>query len=226
MAGFTYATLKDAVLEWCGEDSADTLASKFDYILTAAQTRVQRDLELDIFIGTQNSALTSGDNAVAIPSDFIELASFYIIVGTERIPLLHRAYGWVIDYEPDTSVTGQPKYWAVDNNGAMIVSPKPNSGYSYNMRYHKRIDNLSASNTSNWISVNVPDLLLFACLEEAEIFLHEGQQGRVGMWQGKYNSILPSVVSEVASMARTGTQRLTMTPLLLPAEEVADERSA
>jgi hypothetical protein len=226
MAGFTYIQLKDAVMQWCGEDNLDSLGSKFDYILTAAQTRVQRDLELDIFIGQQNGVFTAGQNTISAPSDMLEVASFYYTSNNTRYPILKRAYGWIVDYEPDTSVTGAPKYWAVDDDNSIILSPTPNSGFSYFLRYHQRISNLSSSNTTNWISVNVPDLLLFACLEESEIFLHESQQGRVGMWQGKYDRILPSVRSEIALLSKTGTERLTLTPLLLPPLEVSDERTA
>jgi hypothetical protein len=46
------------------------------------------------------------------------------------------------------------------------------------------------------------------------------------MWQGKYDRILPSVRSEIALLSKTGTERLTLTPLLLPPLEVSDERTA
>ncbi len=53
---------------------------------------------------------------------------------------------------------------------AILVAPTPDSSYTIEMTYARRLAELSSSNTTNWLTQNAQDLLLYACLMEACTF--------------------------------------------------------
>ena len=66
--------------------------------------------------------------------------------------------------------TGTPKYWANYTDTAILVAPTPSAALNIEMTYSRRIAELSSSNTTNWLTENAQDLLLYACLMEASTF--------------------------------------------------------
>jgi hypothetical protein len=54
---------------------------------------------------------------------------------------------------------------------AIQVAPTPDASYAVTLDYVYTPDNLSATNTTTYISDNAPQLLLYACLVEAFAYL-------------------------------------------------------
>lgn len=86
--------------------------------------------------------------------------------------------------------TGVPAFAAVVDGpvGAsqhyLRFAPEPSGTYALRMTYEAELTNLSATNTSNWLLEQAPDLYLWASLSAAEGFLQEDQ--RVGLWKNEY----------------------------------------
>jgi hypothetical protein len=51
-----------------------------------------------------------------------------------------------------------------------IVAPTPSTAFNIEMTYSRRLAELSSSNTTNWLTENAQDLLLYGCLMEASTF--------------------------------------------------------
>ena len=77
-------------------------------------------------------------------------------------------------------VTGLPKYYAMfggatvtssTTSGNIIMAPTPDANYLINIHGNVRPATLESGNTTNYISMNYPQLLLYACLVEAYGFL-------------------------------------------------------
>ncbi len=203
---FTYSTLKDAIYAWTTEDSTTDLGTNIDAIINLAQRRVQRDLELDTFTVTQSGTLGAGNYEIARPADMIEAQEVYYLSGSSRVSLLQRSYSYLREYWPNPSSQDTPKYYAEDALTNIVIAPTPSAQITYYVRYLARLGALSVS-LQNWLSLNHGDLLLFACLEEAEAFLQEEQRGRVSLWQGKYADQLPKAIAECATMQRVTGER-------------------
>ena len=221
MAGHTYDSLKEDLQDWT-EDSSDEFVNNIDMIMELGQTRLQRDLDLDIFVDTSEAVLSQGSYAIQRPTGMLEPISLYRVASGQRVPLLKRTYEYVQDYSPNPSSQGTPLYYAEDNTEQIIVSPTPSTDMSYLLRFWTRIALLSASNQTNWLSINMGDLLLFACLEESEAFIMEDDDGGTRRWDGKYERGLPSARDEVARLSRKGTQRFKVQSKGSVPPEVAD----
>ena len=97
--------------------------------------------------------------------------------------------------------TGFPKYYATFREDAIEVAPTPDSAYAVTLDYVYTPDGLSSTNTETYISVNAPELLLYACLVEAFAYL-KGPMDMYKLYQDKYNTALQGFALE-----QTGRRR-------------------
>lgn len=220
MAGFTYDTLIESIYAFTAESADDELGENIDSIVLIAQTELQRDLELEIFVENQNQTLSQGSTSIQRPSSMVELASLYIQVGTQRKYIPQRSYDFCRMYAPNPTEQAEPAYWAEDDQTKILIVPAANASYAYFMRFHAHLIPLSPTNQSNWLSLNVPDLLLFKCLEHSERFIVNITRSE--MWKGQYDANLPEVKAELGSMKRVSPERLKIRPTPMPPPEVAD----
>jgi hypothetical protein len=115
------------------------------------------------------------------------------IDGTPMGKLQRKDAEWIYHHYPTRSADGKPKFIAREADN-FIFGPYPDSAYTVKGVYYKKLDALSASNTTNWFITNAPDLLLFAALCEAEPFLVNDP--RVALWEQKYEQIRSRVQRE------------------------------
>jgi len=105
-----------------------------------------------------------------------------------------RTYEYCRSYWPDSSVTGEPKYYSDYNYDNYLVVPTPATAYPFELVYHERPLPLSEDNQTNWTTEYAPQLLLYACLLEAVPFLknYEVQP----MWQAMYDKAAAGISQE------------------------------
>ena len=70
-------------------------------------------------------------------------------------------------------------------SGAMYFAPTPDQAYKFRIYYNKMPATLESGNQTNYISLNFPQGLLYACLAEAYGFL-KGPTDMLTLYEGKY----------------------------------------
>ena len=188
MTSFTYSTLKTAIYSFV-EDDGDDVVSNIDIIIANGTEMLVRDLDLDIFNTTATGTLTVGVQTLSKPNDVLTIKSMRFTDtgdGNKVKRLLQRSQDFCEDYWPVPANTGLPKYYSDERDTQITIVPTPQTAYAYSMRYLSRPTALSDSNTANWISRNLGDLLLYACLVQAERFLMAAGIGRTGQWEELY----------------------------------------
>ena len=177
MAGLTYSTYVQQIATMAVVSATDPnftiiIPSMLDY----AELRIQRDLD---FLSTQISNLsysfTSGNNTLTIPtSSFVVMQTFEVINGSgASSPLLPVTKEYIQNVYGSGSTSGLPQYFAVYGGDSattgltsqnMIVGPTPDSAYSVRLTGTVRSASLSATNTTTFISVYLPDMLIMASM--------------------------------------------------------------
>ena len=102
------------------------------------------------------------------------------------------------DYAPDRSVEGSPKYYSWDDDVTLMLAPTPNAATAagtLDLSYTYRPDQLSGTQTTTWLSLNAPDLLLHACMLEVLTF-EKAEQDTIADYTAKYQQALQGVVLE------------------------------
>jgi hypothetical protein len=108
------------------------------------------------------------------PGNWGKSSLFFYIDSNNEIAFLTRlTTGSSIYTNSDLEATNapQPRYYSDYGFPYLIVVPKPTVAYPFYYSYYAKVDPLSPSNQSNWLSINAYDILLAGCMHKACIFI-------------------------------------------------------
>lgn len=187
MAISTYSELQTAIINRLHRADLTSLVPDF---IALGEARIYRDLRIRCMETALNSTIASG--VIAVPSRYIELKHAYID-GTPVGKLKRKNSDFIYLNYPTRAADGKPKFIAREGEN-FIFGPYPDSTYTVNGIYYKRLDALSDSNATNWFTANAPDILMFAALYEAAD--HTGNDAAMSKWGNKYEQVKERIQSE------------------------------
>jgi len=195
----TYAELTQQILDYTETDTNVLTSTITNDFIEHAESRIFRNVDLDVFKKYKTASLTTGDPFVAMPGATPQLFSFvrYVqIFGSDnvRITLEKKDTSFINEFVPNRTTTGTPKYYANWDNDTILLAPSPDATYTVELAYNAQPTGLSSSTTTTWISNNAPEMLLYACLVEAFKFLKNPQM--VQMYEQYYKDVLTPLAGE------------------------------
>ena len=169
---FTLATLKTAIQDYT-DNSESTFVTHLSDFIKGAEEKILKSVDLDVFRKNVTSTLTTSDQYVNVPSDYLASFSFQITTSGSESFLLQKDVNYLREYTPAASTTGLPKYYARFSEAHFILAPTPNLAYTVELHYFYRPSSLTAGTDSGttWISTNAPFALLYGSLIEAYTFM-------------------------------------------------------
>lgn len=90
------------------------------------------------------------------------------------------------------AASGQTLTAYYDAGSVLIFGPYPDSAYTVGGTYYQKAPLLSSTQTTNWMVLNAPTVLLDACMREAARFLKDA--GMFQLWDTEYQRNLKSLV--------------------------------
>jgi hypothetical protein len=214
----TYDELVTNIRNYTEVDSNVFSNSVINTFITMAENRILRDIDLDVFKLEVAGSLTSGNRFLTAPSDI--LTHRYMIltsVGGDQIFLDFRDTSFMKEYWPDGSETGVPKYYSVWDQNTFYVAPTPDASYTVELGYIYRPAQLSSSNTTTWVSVNAPEVLLYACLIQAYSYT-KGPLEMLQYFENSYKQALQGIGVEQQGRRRRDEYRDGMIRIPLKSE--------
>ena len=135
--------------------------------------------------------MTTGNEYLAAPSDFLAPFSLSIDVSGDKEFLLYKDLDFVQTYTPDSTTTGEPKYYAQFDVDNFILAPTPDANYTVDIHYLYRPASLTAGvdGGTSWLSTNAEIALLYACLIEAYIYM-KGDANVMQMYNERFMEAL------------------------------------
>jgi hypothetical protein len=205
----TYAELLQKIRDYTEVDSNVLTDSILDSMIRDAELRIFREVDADyareyaaanvninspyllLPNATSSSGLTSTRRAVIVRS--------FLVFNTNQSPtnkeyLDKRDTSFIFEYN-STGATGVPKYYANWKETTLIMAPTPDAQYQVQLSYIYTPDHLSATNTTTYLSDNVPDLLFYATMMQAYEFL-KGPMDMYKVYSDKYNVAIQSFALE------------------------------
>jgi hypothetical protein len=208
----TYAELVQKIRDYTEVGSEVLTTTIVNGFIRDAELKIFRNTDADYAREYATSSFTAGNKYLTLPNTNQSSGST-----TTRVALVVRSVvatntsGIQVSLEPrdDTFITefnssdssGFPKYYSTFRENSIQVAPKPDSTYVVNLDYIYTPDGLSTTNTETYISLNAPELLLYACLLEAFAYL-KGPMDMYKLYQEKYNEALQGFALE-----QTGRRR-------------------
>jgi len=184
MQNFTYTELQTLVPQYA-ERTDTAFADQIPTFIALAENRLATEMKQQGF-----QAVVSGQlpltSALAKPSFWKETISFYFTnADGERVPILLRPLEYVRNYWPNSSLQDEPKFYADYNATHFLLGPTPVAAYDFELVYYARLQPLSDTNTSNWLTLNAPQALFAAIMVEACRYIKSARQP---VWEEMYQS--------------------------------------
>ena len=178
----TYAELKTAIANYLNRSD---LTSDIDTFIDNVEAELNRRLRTKDMI--KRATATADSQYLSVPTDWIEAINVEI-TSNDFSPLFQQSIESLDVYrKSNNNSTGQPIYYAMVDD-SIELAPTPDAQYTLQLTYYAKIDALSDSNTSNFVSVSHPDVYLYGALKHASIFLMEDQ--RIPMFTQQFEKAL------------------------------------
>jgi len=168
---WTYTTLKSAIQDYT-QNTETTFVNNLAVIITQAEQRIIKSVELPNFRKNVTGFLSTGNQYLSTPSDYLYPYSLAIIIGNNYTYLLNTDVSFIREAYPLVTATGNPKHYAQFDDNTFIVGPTPNADLTAELHYFYIPQSISASSDgTSWLGTNAPELLLYGSLIEAYTFM-------------------------------------------------------
>ncbi len=217
MAGISYSGLVTQIRSYTEVDSNVLTADQLENIILNAQYRIMRDVPIDADRKQQTGNLVTGQESINSPAGSLFIRGIQVYTSTSETTgantyLEKKDVTYLQEYVSSTASAkrGKPKYYASfggatgdsdTNSGRIYLSPTPDSTYKFRVHYNKMPATLESGNTSNYISLNFPNGLLYACLAEAYGFL-KGPADMLTLYENKYKQEVQKFANEQVGRRR------------------------
>jgi hypothetical protein len=162
MALANYTDLQASVALWLNRSDLTTVIPDF---IALAESEMDKRLRTS-HNETIDTAFAVTDRRTALPSDFAEMRSVFLNYGSLRVELLPLTMAGRVD---DAAV---PIYYGIVNHEIEVVPES--TAYTLELRYWTKVPAL-ASNTTNDVLTNFPDVYLYGSCLQAGYFLDDAQ---------------------------------------------------
>lgn len=185
---WTYTTLKTAVQDYL-QTTETSFVTNLPTFITQAEERILRSVQLPDFRKNVTGTLSSGDQYLAMPSDFLSQYSL-AIDNTGYEYLLFKDANFIREAFPSYSTQGVPKYYGIFDDANFIIGPTPNANFSVELHYlYKPASITTDPSGTSWLGTNAENALLYGSLIEAYVYL-KGDQDMMSVYQTKFDESL------------------------------------
>ena len=182
---FTFTTLKTAIQDYL-ESSETTFVTNLPLIITQAEERILRTVQLPDFRKNVTGTLSQGNPYLTMPSDF--LASYSLAIDNSGYEyLVFKDVNFMREAYPVEATENVPKYYSIFDEDTFILGPTPNANFATELHYLYEPESITASGDgTSWLGTNAENALLYGCLVEGYTFL-KGDGDLLQWYQAKYD---------------------------------------
>jgi len=185
---WTYTTLKTAIQDYL-QTTETSFVTNLPTFITQAEERILRTVQLPDFRKNVTGTLTSGDQYLAMPSDFLSQYSL-AIDNTGYEYLLFKDANFIRESFPTSSTQGVPKYYGIFDDANFIIGPTPNANFDVELHYlYKPASITTDPSGTSWLGDNAENALLYGSLIEAYVYL-KGDPDMMSLYQSKFDESL------------------------------------
>jgi|TARA_E500000305_G_C3985277_1_gene219018 hypothetical protein len=182
---FTYTTLKTAIQDYT-QNSETTFVNQLNTFIVNAEERILKEVQLSVFRKNSEGSTSAGNQFLSKPTDFLAPYSLSVKNGSNVEFLLYKQVTFLQDYNPDSTSTGMPGYYADWNDTTFLLSPPPTGAYDMQLHYFYRPDSITTvASGETWLGTNASLALLYGSLVEAYTFM-KGEDNLLKLYNDRY----------------------------------------
>ena len=164
----TYSELKSLIQNYL-QNTETTFVSDLPNLIKQAEERILKTVNLPVFKKNVSGTLTTGNQYLSTPSDFLDNFSLSYTNTNAQTFLLYKDVNFIREAYPNATTTGTPKHYALFDDTTFIVGPTPSSDFVVELHYFYRPASITAGTDSGttWLSTNAINALLYGTLLES-----------------------------------------------------------
>lgn len=193
-ASLTYTTLIAEIPSYLERQDAPFIAQLPTFIMLA-ENRIAADLKQQGFQAVVKGNFTLGNPVMQKPAFWRETISLTYkdpVYGWQPVKL--RTLDYIKNFWPMAASVNPPRYYADYNAANFYIGPSPDQAYQFELAYYARLQPLDASNQTNWLTLNAPQALLYACLVEA--YQWAKNTAKAQEWEAAYKERRDALIQE------------------------------
>ena len=186
----TYAELKSLIQNYL-ENTESTFVTDLPQIIQQAENRILRTVKLPVFRKNVSGTLTSDNEYLATPTDFLSNYSLSFTSSSKQTFLLFKDVNFIREAYPNRATTSAPKHYALFDNSSFIVGPTPDSNYTVELHYFYSPDSITAGadSATTWLSTNAKNTLLYGSILEGYTYM-KGEPDLMALYEKRYEQAL------------------------------------
>lgn len=195
-----YSQLLQAITDYT-ENTETTFVSNIPLFVRQAEERIYRTVMIPELRKNVTASMNASNRFLARPPDFLAPFSIAVIdADGDYTFLIDKDVNFIREAFPSIATTGLPKYYAefdgdIESNnspGHFILGPTPDANYSVQLHYYFDPPSIVESSTS-WLGTNAEEVLLYASLINAYIFM-KGEADVMAAYQQSYDNALGRLI--------------------------------
>lgn len=204
-----YTELQDAIADWLNRVGSPELAERAPDFIKMAEARFNRKLRVRQNEKRATAILDAG--FITLPSDWLEAKAIRLVVDGKPVRLELGTSEQLDQARRDASTVGTTKPYLYRFIGNQIeVAPYVSGEATMELEYYYKVPDL-ATNDTNWLLQDWPDLYLYGALQHSAPYLRDDQ--RLQTWAGIYNTLWTELAeaddkaTHSGSLLKTKTRR-------------------
>ena len=207
---FTYAELKTAIQDYTENDET-SFVNNLPIFIRQAEERILKNVQLSLFRKNVSGNMSLNNQYLACPSDFLAPFSLsFVDANSDKTFLEFKDTDFVQSFNPYSTTTGDPRFYAVFDIDNFILGPTPSAASAVELHYFYRPASLTAGaeGATTWLSENAQMAMLYGSLIEAYIYM-KGEQDIMAQYEKRFAEAMTGMKmlgenKEVTDDYRTG----------------------
>ncbi len=182
----TYSELKSLIQNYL-QNTETTFVSDLPNLIKQAEERILKTVNLPVFKKNVSGTLTTGNQYLSTPSDFLDNFSLSYTNTNAQTFLLYKDVNFIREAYPNATTTGTPKHYALFDDTTFIVGPTPSSDFVVELHYFYRPASITAGTDSGttWLSTNAINALLYGTLLESYVYM-KGEPDLMAQYERRF----------------------------------------
>jgi len=207
---FTYSQLKQAIQDYTENDET-SFVNNLPIFIRQTEERILKNVQLSLFRKNVSGSMSAANKYLTCPTDFLAPLSLSFTDGDNVLHFLDfKDADFVQSFNPNSSVTGNPRFYAVFDVDHFILGPTPSGSFSAELHYFYRPASLTAGgeDSTTWLSENAEIAMLYGSLLEAYIYM-KGEPDLMQQYEKRFSEAIVGLklfgeAKEVTDEYRTG----------------------
>jgi len=188
----TYDSLTSTVLQYLERSDAATREAIPTFI-TLCEFEIAEEIKTLGQLNVATATMTTGNPILQKPARWRKTVSMTLTNTEGAQPVFLRKFEYLKAYWPNATQTDMPAFYADIDYDHWYVAPTPDQDYEFEVLYYERIEPLSSSVQTNWLTRNAPNAMLYGTLLQAMPFLKNDQRQ---IFQQKYSEAIGALKNE------------------------------